>query len=134
MVDGTWDSVDLMTWTLVETDVYLIAACLPTYRPLFLQLLEKTRYYVPKSLSGFKYHRSGASSCGPPSAGSKLGRGSNTSAGFQRLRDGLGGVNRGSLEDEFPMVEVRKDDLNKQEPLGPNQIRVQNDYEVKISV
>ncbi|KAE8154101.1 hypothetical protein BDV25DRAFT_136247 [Aspergillus avenaceus] len=33
-IDGTFVAVDLITWTQVETGVYLISACLPTYRPL----------------------------------------------------------------------------------------------------
>ncbi|KAL9135374.1 MAG: hypothetical protein Q9175_003439 [Cornicularia normoerica] len=33
-VDGTWSAVDLEIWTQVETGVYLISACLMTYRPL----------------------------------------------------------------------------------------------------
>lgn len=32
--DQTWRSVTLMTWTDVESSVYLIAACLPSLRPL----------------------------------------------------------------------------------------------------
>ncbi|TVY80878.1 hypothetical protein LSUE1_G005420 [Lachnellula suecica] len=39
--DGTWSSVDLMIWTVVEPAVYLIAACLPTYRPLLIILSRK---------------------------------------------------------------------------------------------
>lgn len=38
-VDGTWSAVDLIIWTQVETGVYLISACLMTYRPL----LERAR-------------------------------------------------------------------------------------------
>lgn len=34
-VDGTFSAVDLLIWTQVETGVYLISACLPTYKPLF---------------------------------------------------------------------------------------------------
>ncbi|KAK2598905.1 hypothetical protein QQS21_005647 [Conoideocrella luteorostrata] len=36
--DGTWSSVSLMIWCIVETNVYLIAACLPTYRPVLIHL------------------------------------------------------------------------------------------------
>ncbi|KAA8649430.1 hypothetical protein EYZ11_011748 [Aspergillus tanneri] len=32
--DGTWSAVELVIWTVVEGGTYLIAACLPTYRPL----------------------------------------------------------------------------------------------------
>ena len=40
-VDGTWKSVDLMTWTLIEPGIYLIAACLPNLRPLWHHSKEK---------------------------------------------------------------------------------------------
>lgn len=33
--DGTWDSADIATWSLVESGCYLIAACLPNLRPFF---------------------------------------------------------------------------------------------------
>lgn len=33
-IDGTWSAVDLIIWTQVEVGIYLISACLPTYRPL----------------------------------------------------------------------------------------------------
>lgn len=36
--DATWRSVTLMTWTDVESSVYLIAACLPSLRPLMRAL------------------------------------------------------------------------------------------------
>ena len=34
LADGTWISVTFFNWTLIEPGVYLIAACLPCYRPL----------------------------------------------------------------------------------------------------
>lgn len=36
--DRTWRSVTLMTWTDVESSVYLIAACIPSLRPLIRTL------------------------------------------------------------------------------------------------
>ncbi len=39
--DQTWQSVTLMTWTDVESSVYLIAACLPSLRPLMRALAQK---------------------------------------------------------------------------------------------
>lgn len=55
-VDGTWGAVDLIIWTQVETGVYLISACLMTYRPLLERigkgkLVEKLthRSNTPKS-------------------------------------------------------------------------------------
>ncbi|KAI3331709.1 hypothetical protein HD806DRAFT_478092 [Xylariaceae sp. AK1471] len=38
--DGTWDSADIAMWSLVETGVYLIAACLPVLRPLYLSVIK----------------------------------------------------------------------------------------------
>jgi len=32
--DGTYSAVALLTWTQVEAGVYLVSACLPTYKPL----------------------------------------------------------------------------------------------------
>ena len=34
ITDGTWISVTLLNWSIIEPGVYLIAACLPCYRPL----------------------------------------------------------------------------------------------------
>ncbi|PLB48302.1 hypothetical protein P170DRAFT_411057 [Aspergillus steynii IBT 23096] len=34
LVDGTWKSVLFLKWSIIEPGVYLIAACLPCYRPL----------------------------------------------------------------------------------------------------
>lgn len=42
-VDGTWSATDLIIWTQVETGVYLISACLMTYRPL-LERIGKGRF------------------------------------------------------------------------------------------
>lgn len=33
-IDATWNAVELYIWTLAEPSIYLIAACLITYRPL----------------------------------------------------------------------------------------------------
>ncbi len=41
--DGTWSAVEFIIWTQVETGVYLISACLMTYRPL-LERIGKGRY------------------------------------------------------------------------------------------
>jgi hypothetical protein len=43
-VDGTWYSVTTHTWTIVETGCYLIAACLPSFRPLFGPLFNKINF------------------------------------------------------------------------------------------
>ncbi|KAF7917047.1 uncharacterized protein EAE97_012067 [Botrytis byssoidea] len=33
--DGTWASVTFLNWSIIEPGVYLIACCLPSFRPLF---------------------------------------------------------------------------------------------------
>jgi hypothetical protein len=45
LTDGTWASVDLTIWTIVESDVYLIASCLPTFRPLIHKITGKDASY-----------------------------------------------------------------------------------------
>lgn len=32
--DGTWSATELMIWSLIEPNIYLISACLPAMRPL----------------------------------------------------------------------------------------------------
>lgn len=39
VLDGTWSSTQLQSFTIFEVNTYLIAACLPTYRPLFQAIL-----------------------------------------------------------------------------------------------
>lgn len=34
VTDQTWAAMDLTIWTIIETGMYLMAACFPTYRPL----------------------------------------------------------------------------------------------------
>ncbi|KAJ5723302.1 hypothetical protein N7488_001337 [Penicillium malachiteum] len=36
--DGSWSSTDLMAWSVAEPDIYLISACLPTFRPLLTRI------------------------------------------------------------------------------------------------
>lgn len=44
--DGTWVSADLVTWSLVEPGCYLVASCLPTYRPLVADMTERLKMVV----------------------------------------------------------------------------------------
>ncbi|KAF2475277.1 uncharacterized protein BDR25DRAFT_382215 [Lindgomyces ingoldianus] len=48
--DGTFVSAELATWSLVEPGIYLLAACLPTLRPLVLKLA--TGLHTVKEVSG----------------------------------------------------------------------------------
>jgi len=49
--DGTWTSVSLVTWTIIEPSMYHIAACLPACRPLIMFLRKKlpTKFGVSSS-------------------------------------------------------------------------------------
>ncbi|KAK8860023.1 integral membrane protein [Apiospora arundinis] len=54
LTDGTWDSADIATWSLVESGCYLIASCLPVLRPMYTGLISRfthisSRSYGPKS-------------------------------------------------------------------------------------
>lgn len=49
--DGTWSSGHLLLWTFLEPGFYLIAACLPTFRPLAV-------YFVNKTVSSTGFSRS----------------------------------------------------------------------------
>lgn len=39
-VDPTYNAVELLIWTLAEPGIYLLSACLVTYRPLLEKVLE----------------------------------------------------------------------------------------------
>lgn len=41
--DGTWASVNLLIWCIVEPGIYLIAACLIVCRPLLGKFIQETR-------------------------------------------------------------------------------------------
>jgi hypothetical protein len=47
LVDGTWKSVIFLRWTIIEPGVYLVAACLPCYRPLVRLVLDRVRSVAP---------------------------------------------------------------------------------------
>lgn len=42
ITDGTFSSVELMSWTIIEPGIYLMAACLPPLRPLAQRFLKDT--------------------------------------------------------------------------------------------
>ena len=78
--DRTWRSVNLMTWTDVESSVYLIAACLPSLRPLVRAIAHQQvfkRYYWSKDIHmTFDGHARSRSSAKVPFSGAN---------GFRRL-------------------------------------------------
>lgn len=50
--DGTWTAVDLIIWTQVEPGVYLISACMMTFRPLLDRVGHKDFFGRRKPNSG----------------------------------------------------------------------------------
>ena len=42
--DGTFASVDLMSWTIIEPGIYLVASCLPPLRPLIHRIAKATSH------------------------------------------------------------------------------------------
>lgn len=60
LTDATWTSADIATWSLVEPGCYLIAACLPTLRPLFSRVLQQVKTSVASGPS--KHSRAQAAS------------------------------------------------------------------------
>ncbi|KAL4948120.1 hypothetical protein BDW69DRAFT_199121 [Aspergillus filifer] len=40
LTDGTWNDVTFLNWGIIEPGVYLIAACLPCYRPLVQLIID----------------------------------------------------------------------------------------------
>ena len=47
--DGTWSAVEFLIWTQVEPGVYLISACLMTYRPLLERIGKGKLFRKPTS-------------------------------------------------------------------------------------
>lgn len=61
-IDATWSAVNLVIWTQIEPGVYLISACLMTYRPLLERvargnIVEKLTHRSSKNSSA-NYQRS----------------------------------------------------------------------------
>ena len=76
--DRTWTSVQLLIWTVVEVSVVLIAACLPTLRPLFVGLWRETTKISSKTHASNKQ---------PDSYVSYSGHGGPPKQGFSRIND-----------------------------------------------
>lgn len=108
ITDGTFSSVELMSWTIIEPGIYLMAACLPSLRPLAQRIFKDTilarlsTKWTPKQSDGSyelspvnnkpRGHRSLRSEIhGPP-------------PGFSRLIDGRETPGKSS-EDERSLVE-----------------------------
>ncbi|KAF7908362.1 uncharacterized protein EAF01_004117 [Botrytis porri] len=78
--DSTWTSVEHMTWTQVEPGVYLISACLPTWRPLIEKILPRIIHPSKTSALGSNKKQTRGNDGIPLQA-------HRSSHGFQRLED-----------------------------------------------
>ena len=77
--DPTWNSVVLLTWTMIEPAIYLVAACLLTYRPLLKKVGDRLHMSVDTASRNSQkpsYARPGSIPLGTKNAD-----------GFQRLYD-----------------------------------------------
>ena len=118
-----------MSWTLIEPDIYLIAACLPTYRPLLIYMLSKsqnTLTSVSKRIYGSKDFKDPSQA--PQSL--VLEEHANNSAGYQQFGDGSESLDGSSYGDHVRLVNLRRENLERQ---GQQDIRVQNDFDVTVS-
>ena len=104
--DPTWSAVPLIIWTVVETGMYLITCCLPTYRPL----MKKAGMRITNNLyrqSDFSKHK-GGSNGKAPSKGPILGMGNRTDNSCT-IRSGEPEEDRVGLVEEYgiPMNRIR---------------------------
>ncbi|MCJ1245407.1 hypothetical protein MMC30_002611 [Trapelia coarctata] len=68
-IDGTWSAVDLIIWTQIEAGVYLISACLMTYRPLLERIGRgrlASRADPSNAANGYTPNHSGDANTGIP--------------------------------------------------------------------
>ncbi|ROT36767.1 hypothetical protein SODALDRAFT_340963 [Sodiomyces alkalinus F11] len=91
--DPNWDNVDAATWSFLEVSIAVIAACLPTLRPLFSTLMprafagssaRRTHHPHPRSGYGFGAYVHAGSRL-PNSSGSGGGGGGGTRLGKSAL-------------------------------------------------
>ncbi|TVY84800.1 hypothetical protein LSUE1_G000829 [Lachnellula suecica] len=90
-LDPTWYVIGVMVWTTAEPGCYLIAACLPSFRPLFGTLFNKIDFNsIGQRMQwyGSKVTSRGNASEKPSKSNNKGSTGSsNTPFGFERLSD-----------------------------------------------
>lgn len=137
--DGTWASAKLAIWSLVEPGVYLIAACLPSFRPVISSLSK----YISSNIS-FKDKKSrGSDETGPFRNDISLGEttpngpritiGRAKSAGFTRL-DGDKKSSTNIFSNSVGGAPVHDEPQHPDGKASKNAIMIQQDYEVRHSV
>ena len=142
ITDGTFSSVELMSWTIVEPGVYLIAASLPTLRPLVQRVFQSTRSsdITLKRTRDYSDGFSRRSTAVTRRVG-QLGTGSTldqSPSGFQRLADGhIMGDERNPAYDCRSEAKVSRNHPDKGGAYGSDawdqQIHVKHDFVVTTS-
>lgn len=138
-MDGTYD-INLTIFSVVEPNIYLTAACLLTFRPLYQKIISRIQ-----SIKNLTYSFTGKTSGSGTSHSAQTGSGAETKskslAGFRRLRKGdpeSGGsmydTTPGRDADHIQLVYMDNklkdgDSVSMEPPAG--QIKVRNDYFVQ---
>ncbi|PWY82062.1 integral membrane protein [Aspergillus heteromorphus CBS 117.55] len=105
-VDGTWSATPLITWCMAECGIYLIAACLPLYRPLVRLFSRKKRSQTGTELTDTSDSKQGFNSTGSRASGRthyKLGSVADDE------EDALGLVSYTKVEQGAVQVQVERD-------------------------
>ena len=107
ITDGTFASVDLMSWTIIEPGIYLLAACLPPLRPLLHRIAKavshaySSKQWTPKDGDG---DREGSTAdIKLQGLGGLRSENHHLPSGFHRLADGGESIGNRS-EDETSLV------------------------------
>lgn len=130
--DGTWASVDLMIWSIVETDTYLIAGCLLTFRPVFVHCLQGTRFLSKASQDD--YTSSDGGQTVRMSKAKTASQDYHHAAGFRCFDKGRDGFTGTSYEDNIALVTVAQDgSKDRRSDISADKIMVQNEYDVRVS-
>lgn len=117
IIDGTFASVDLMSWTIIEPGIYLVVACLPPLRPLIHRIAKAASHtYLSKQWTpkhGDRDRDSSTADIKLKDLGVLRSENHHLPSGFRRLADGRESI--GSCgEDETS-------------PVGNNSIANEND-------
>lgn len=133
--DGTWSATELMIWSIIEPNVYLISACLPAMRPILTIFFgdENSRLGSRR-----KYGSSRSSSNLKPSAGSLGGFPNGATpvrqeAGSSSLNNPFDSALYG---DEIQLVSVVEGDVEGVQERGSprsDQIRVEKGVDVVVN-
>lgn len=134
--DGTWSATELMIWSLIEPNVYLISACLPAMRPLLTLCFgdENSRLGTRRKYGSSRYNSNlksstGGSSGGFPSSASKQAR-PGPSLPFNNPFDSA------LYGDEIQLVSVAEKDVEgryEEESIDRDRIVVQKGMDVVVN-